>query len=195
MMDKIESCQAEEKRMLDRILRTIIGVLVIGAVLQPQDSDAEMLEIWARGHGSFLMGPESLSFFNENDAGLGYGFALGVEVIQVDVFGDLTFHPDGSMFNVAGLGFDIDVVPVDIVSLEPKVNAVYFFGRYADFANTNEYQRGFAGQLGLALEVELFPFCYFGIEGLGSYLFHLSESENGIMGEGNAYLTFRFDVI
>ena len=181
--------------MLDRILRSVVAAFFICIVFAPQDSDAEMLELWARGHANFMGGPDALSFFAENEAGFGYGFALGAEVLQVDIFADVTFHPGESMFNVAGLGFDIDLIPIDIVSLEPKVNAVYFFGRYDDFATTNAYQRGFAGQLGLAFEVELFPFCYFGIEGLGSYLFHLSESENGIMGEGNAYLSFRFDII
>ena len=156
---------------------------------------AEMLEFWARGHANVLKGPEKLDYFGYNEGGIGYGFALGAEVLQIDLFADVTFRSDGSMFNVAGIGFDIDVVPVDLISLEPRANVVYFFAPYSDTDTTNLYQRGFAPQLGLAFEVELFPFFYFGVEGLGSYLFHLSDSEDGIVGEGNAYLSFRIDVI
>ena len=182
------------KRPFVHVPTLLALILFMSSSLTATNAEASWAEIWVRGDGSFIGGDENLRYFSSNDAGPGYGFALGVEVLQVDLFADINIHPNGSMFNLLGLGLDFDLVPGDRIYFAPAANVAYFFGPHEGDA---ESDRGFLGRAGAQFEVTLFPMVAFGLEGyFGGMLSYYGEAEleKGWMYSGAAYLVFRFGI-
>lgn len=177
-------------------LPTLLAVFAFTIVaLDSDDAEASWAEIWVRGHGSFITGPDSLRYFESNDAGAGYGAGVGVELLQIDLFMDLNFHPNGSMFNVLGLGVDFDLVPGERIYFAPAANVGYFFGPHENEDSPSE--GGFLARGGAQFEVNIFPTGYIGLEALGGGMFSVSEDtdyETGWVFTSALYFAFRFGI-
>ncbi len=174
-----------------QIIAFTLFLLVSAALLLESDeAHAEWIEVWARGHGTYVNGSSDLRFFELNDVGPGYGAALGVEILQIDAFADLNFFPGGEMFNLLGLGFDIDLIPVDAVMLAPAAQITYYFAPNAD--SELESNRGFMARAGAQFEVELFPTFSLGVDGYAGGAVMLPDNETGLIYQASAYAIFRF---
>lgn len=175
----------------NRLAIVLATVIAASIVIDPDDANADFLEIWARGHGTYVTGSQDLRYFELNDVGPGYGLAVGAELLQIDIFADLNFFPGGEMFNQLGLGFDIDLLAfVDAVMLAPAVQVSYYFAPNED--SSLESNRGFMGRLGLQFEVELFPTFSLGTDAYAGGVVMLPENETGLVFQGSAYAIFRF---
>ncbi len=176
---------------MSRFHHLIAVCLVALAVSLPATASAEFLGLYARGHGSYLMGPaEKLDYFANNDAGLGYGFAIGAEIVQIDVFLDANFHPQGSAWNQLGLGWDMDFIPGPIF-VEPGVQLVYFFGKSHDDSDS---VNGLFPRIGVQAGAEFLKVLYAGVETWLGYVVSLPDPQTGVVFMGAAYLGVRFNV-
>lgn len=171
--------------------RQLCILAFISAILAPAAASADMLSVWARGHGSYLLGPgEKLEYFKNNDAGAGYGFAAGVEVLYIDLFIDTNFHPAGSQWNMLGIGFDIDVMPGPVF-IEPAAQVVYFFGKQVE----GDGQKGLWPRIGGQAGVEFAKVLYVGVEVWGGYAISLPEPSAGPVLMGAGFFGLRFKAL
>lgn len=155
----------------------------------PVTASAEFLSLYARGHGSYLLGPgERLQYFDNNDAGLGYGFQVGAEVVQIDLFLDANFHPQGSAWNQLGIGWDMDFAPGPLF-VEPGAQLVYFFGKQHD---GTEGVKGLFPRVGVQLGVEFAKVIYLGAESWVGYVVSIPDPQTGLVYMGAAFLGLRF---
>lgn len=155
-------------------------LLVVSAlsllVLLPATASADMVGVYARGHGSYLIGDrEKMQWFENNDAGFGYGFAVGAELLQIDLFLDANFHPQGSAWNQLGIGFDMDVLPGPLF-LEPGAQLVYFFAKQHDGTTG---AKGLWPRVGAQFGGQVAKVVYFGVEGWLGYSVSLPEADGG----------------
>ena len=163
-------------------------ILVLTFLALPATASAQMIEIWARGDGGYMGGDADLHYFEVNDVGPEYGFAVGAHVLILDVFANVNFHPDGSMFNLLGLQYDLDLVPVDAISLGPLAQTAYFF---APTAVEGEFDdRGLIFRGGAFFEINFSKFVALGAEGLTGYALVTSDADSGIVWSGSGYLKF-----
>lgn len=162
-------------------------ISVLAALLLFPASSSALIEVYGNGHGSYLGGDAKHSYFANNDAGLGYGFTLGVEALMLDAFLDANFHPAGSQWNQIGLGFDIDVMPGDIF-IEPTAQVLYFFGKQEGDADSI---RGLFARAGAQAGIEFLTFLYAGVEAYAGYLVSLPDPEAGFAYMGSAFLGVR----
>lgn len=161
-------------------------------LLLPATASADMLSFYARGHGSFLVGPaEQLQYFENNDAGLGYGFAVGAELVHIDVFLDANFHPQGSSWNQLGIGWDMDFMPGPIF-IEPGAQLVYFFGGQHDDA---EGVKGLFPRIGVQAGAEFLKVLYAGAETWMGYVVSLPAADTGPVFIGAVFLGVRINVL
>ncbi len=170
--------------------RTLVLLSSLAALLLPASASAELLQIYGNGHGSYLSGDPKHSYFAKNDAGLGYGFTVGIEALMVDLFLDANFHPAGSAWNQIGLGFDLDVVPGPLY-VEPTAQFVYFFGKQSD---GSEGIKGLFPRAGVQAGVEFAKVMYAGAEGYAGYIVSLPEPEGGFTWIAAAVLGIRFGI-
>ena len=162
------------------------------ALALPASASAEMLEIYGNGHGSYLGGDaKELSYFANNDAGLGAGFTIGAEVLQIDVFLDANFHLGGSQWNQLGIGFDLDLVP-GALFVAPAGQLVYFFGKQED--DTDGVQ-GLFPRAGVQVGADFATFLYAGLEGYAGYVVSLPDPEAGFAYIAGAYLGVAVDIL
>lgn len=158
----------------------------------PSDAHADWLAVWARGHGSYLQGDDAkLPYFANNDAGLGYGFAVGAEVLQFDLFLDANFHPQGSQWNQLGLGWDMDLVPGPLLA-GPAAQLVYFFGKQHD---GSDGVKGLWPRAGVQAGVEFAKFFLIGIEGYVGYIVSIPDPAAGVAYIAASHLTIKFDIL
>jgi hypothetical protein len=156
----------------------------------PASASADFLQVYGRGHGSYLSGDQKrLSYFENNDAGLGYGFLVGAEVFQIDAFLDANFHPGGSQWNQLGLGFDMDLIPGDLIFVEPAAQLIYFFGKQEGDVDSVQ---GLYPRAGVQAGLEFAKVLYGGAEGWLGYAFSIPEPESGVTYMGAVFLGVRF---
>lgn len=168
--------------------RNLVLCAFLFALLAPATATADFIQVYANGHGSYLGGDENLNYFTNNDAGLGYGFTLGAEVLQVDVFLDANFHPAGSQWNQLGLGFDIDLIPGSLF-VEPTGQLVYFFGKNED--SSLDSVKGLWARAGAQAGIEFATIFYFGAEGYAGYSVSLPDPEWGFVYIAGVFLGAR----
>lgn len=172
------------------IMNRLVLASLFCAFFIPATASAEVFQIWARGDAGYMGGDSDLHYFDVNDVGPEYGFAVGAEVLFIDVFANINFHPDGSMFNLLGLGYHLDLVPIELVALGPIVQSAYFFAPTGMAGETND--RGFIFRGGGFLEVNLSKFVAIGGEGLAGYALITSDADAGMVWSGSGYLKLKF---
>ena len=173
---------------MNRVRNIFLSVLLV-LLLVPTSASA-LLQIYGNGHGSYLGGDPKHSYFANNDAGFGYGFTLGVEVLMIDVFLDTNFHPAGSAWNQIGLGFDIDLVPGPVF-VEPTGQILYFFGKQEGGLDGIQ---GLYFRAGVQAGVEFLTVMYAGVEGYGGYIVSIPDPQTGFVYMGGLFLGVRFGI-
>lgn len=164
-------------------------LFLAAAFLLPSSAYADFLGFYARGHGSYLLGPaEKLPYFENNDAGLGYGFQVGAEVVQVDLFLDANFHPQGSQWNQLGIGWDMDFMPGPVF-IEPGVQLLYYFGKQHD---GSEGVKGLFPRVGVQVGAQFAKVIYVGVESWLGYTVSLPDPAGGVTYMGAAFAGLRF---
>lgn len=152
----------------------------------PSAASAEVFEVWARADGGYMGGDADLHYFQVNDIGPEYGFAVGAHLLFLDVFANVNFHPDGSMFNLIGLSSELDLLPIDALSLGPIGQTAYFF---APTGVAGEFDdRGLIFRGGAFFEINFSPFVSLGAEGLTGYALITSDADAGLIWSGSGYL-------
>ncbi len=169
--------------------RLVLASLFCVFFILPATASAEVLQVWARGDGGYMGGDSDLHYFQANDVGPEYGFALGAEILFVDVFANVNFHPDGSMFNLLGLGYHLDLIPVDLVALGPIAQTAYFFAPAGDEGDFDD--RGLIFRGGAFFELNISQFVALGAEGMAGYALITSDADAGLMWSGSGYLKFK----
>lgn len=166
-----------------------VAAFFAALVLLPASASADFLQVYANGHGTYLSGDgNNLKYFdNPDNAGLGYGFTLGVEVVQIDAFVDANFFPDGSQWNQLGLGFDMDLIPGDIF-VEPTAQLLYFFGKQSDGSDS---VRGLFPRVGAQAGIDFLKVLYVGVEAYVGYVLSTPDFEHGVAYVGSAFLGAR----
>ncbi len=170
--------------------RIILASIFFASFIVPATASADVLQIWARGDGGFMGGDQDLHYFQVNDVGPEYGFAVGAEVLFIDIFANINLHPDGSMFNLLGIGYHLDLVPVDLVALGPIAQTAYFFAPTGVDGETDD--RGIIFRGGGFFELNVSKFVALGAEGFGGYALITSDADAGFMWSGSGYLKLKF---
>ena len=169
--------------------RSFAALILLVTLALPATASAEFFEVWARGDAGYLTGDADLHYFQANDVGPEYGFAVGAQILVIDVFANVNFHPDGSMFNLLGLQYDLDLVPGDTVSLGPLAQTAYFFAPTGKDGELDD--RGFIFRGGAFFEIAFSRFVAIGAEGTAGYALVTSDAEYGMVYQGSGYLKFK----
>lgn len=172
--------------------RSIMAVFLVVMCALPATVSAELLQVWARADGGYLAGDSDLHYFQTNDVGPEYGFAVGAEVLAIDVFANANFHSDGSMFNMTGLGYHLDLIPVDAVAFGPIAQAAFFYAP-TDVEGMEDDQ-GFIFRGGAFLEINFWRFFAIGAEGLAGYAVVTSDTDTGGIYQGSGYLKVKLGI-
>lgn len=171
-------------------MRSVVLATLLG-VMAPAPAFADMLSFYARGHGSYLLGPgKQLDYFNNGNGGAGYGFAAGAEVLHVDLFIDVNFHVHGSQWNQLGIGFDMDLMPGPVF-LEPGAQLVYYFGKQVG----EEGVKGLWPRIGGLAGVHFAKVLYAGVELWGGPVISLPDPSVGPVFIGSAFFGLRFQAL
>ena len=169
--------------------RQLLCILTLSAVtLTSSVASADWLGFYARGHGSYITGHQRLPYFEINGPRAGGGFAVGAELLQIDVFLDANFQGGGAAWNQLGIGFDMDVIPGPVF-LEPGAQVVYFFGRMSDGSDS---VNGLFPRAGIQLGGEFLKVLYAGVEGWFGYAFSLPDPTGGPAFIGALYAGVKF---
>lgn len=172
--------------------RWFVLPLFLLALAFPATASADFLQVYGNAHGSYLGGDaKQLSYFENNDAGPGFGFTLGAEIVQIDAFLDANFHPTGSQWNQLGIGFDMDVIPGDFF-VEPGAQVVYFFGKQE---GDIEGVKGLFPRVGVQAGMQFAKILYAGVDGWFGYVLALPDTETGVAYIGSLYVGVRFGVL
>ncbi len=131
-----------------RQLPALALCLAFAVVIAPNRAEARppMLRLWGQGHGALANGQGNF-FGNENGPYVGFGGAVGVQVIVFEAFFEVNVFDIGrdageqhsTMFNVLGGGLNIPVSLHEKVRLFGRADLMYTFAPYdSPYASTGE---------------------------------------------------------
>ena len=187
-MRRLDAMEVPMKRSL---LTVFAATLLSMTVLAPSTASADIFSLWARGDTLVLKGGDGLGWFEKNEGLPSFGFGVGGEVLFFDAFLDANFFTDGAQWNQLGLGFDIDVVPIDLLTVAPTAQVMYFFARQSDDSPAD---KGLHGRAGLQVGINFLKVMSFNVEGFIGYVLGLPDLDTAPTYSGGANLMVKFSL-
>lgn len=154
----------------------LAACLVLGLAPGSAEARPKLIKLWLDAHGT-LMNGQAAYFSNSDGPYVGYGAAVGVQVIVFEAFFDMNVFDLGrgpgegnpTMFNMLGAGINAPVEIADKVRAFVRGNVAYTFAPYLSEFDTTGDNSGFVVRGGGGLEYVPNRFIAVGAAGYGGY--------------------------